>query len=250
MKQVQVIGLEGIPEVRPGDNIVEIILNALSASGIRLDNGDIIAITEKIVSKAEGRLYKLDDIQPSKKALELSNKIGKDPRIIELVLRESKEIIGFGEHFIIVETKQGFICANGGVDQSNVSSGMVKLLPKDPDESAYEIRTSLEEKTGKKLGVIIVDSWGRPFRYGTVGFVIGASGITVLWDRRGHRDLYNRRLEVTRVAVGDALAAFASLIFGEANEGIPCAVIKGLNFLGSGKASDLLRDKRIDIFRR
>lgn len=248
--RIEAIGLRGIPDIRPGDNLAEIILDAIERNNLKLEDGDIIAITEKVVSKSEGRLLRLDEIKPSDRAVELSKKTGKDPRIVEAILGESRDILGVGENFIVVETNHGFICANAGVDQSNVEEGMLKLLPTDPDRSAEEIRRRLEKETGKKLGVIIVDSWGRPFRYGSVGFAVGASGVRMLWDRRGEKDLYGRRLEVTRVAVGDCLASLASLVFGEAGEGVPCAVIRGFNLEGKGKARDLLREKEKDIFRR
>ncbi|MBI5253061.1 MAG: coenzyme F420-0:L-glutamate ligase [Euryarchaeota archaeon] len=246
---MEIIGLDNLPLIRDGDDLVEIISSALKEKGIALKNNDIVAVTEKIVAKAEGRLVDLDKVKPSRRAVVLGRKTEKDPRIVELILRESKEILAVGKNFIIVETKQGFICANAGVDQSNVEKGKAKLLPRNPDRSAKRIRKGLEEKIGKKIGVIIADSFGRPFRYGTVGIAIGASGIKALWDRRGDKDLFGRELQITRVAVADCLASAANMVMGEAKEKIPIAIIRGLNFSGSGKARDLIRKKREDVFR-
>ena len=246
---MEIIGLDNIPLIRDDDDLVEIISSALKEKRIALEDNDIVAVTEKIVAKAEGRLVDLDGVKPSRKAIALSRKTGKDPRIVELILRESKEVLRTGKNFIIVETKQGFVYANAGIDQSNVEKGKVKLLPRSPDKSAKRIRRGLKEKTGKKIGVVIVDSSGRPFRYGTVGVAIGASGIKVLWDRRGDKDLFERELQITRVAIADCLASAANLIIGEASEKIPVAIIRGLNFLGNGKVEDLIRKKSEDVFR-
>ncbi|MDI6655757.1 MAG: coenzyme F420-0:L-glutamate ligase, partial [Candidatus Hydrothermarchaeota archaeon] len=230
---MEIIGLDNLPLIRDGDDLVEIISSALKEKRIALEDNDIVAVTEKIVAKAEGRLADLDEVKPSRRAIALSRKTGKDPRIVELILRESKEVLRTGKNFIIVETKQGFVCANAGIDQSNVEKGKAKLLPRSPDKSAKRIRRGLEEKTGKKIGVVIMDSSGRPFRYGTVGVAIGASGIRVLWDRRGDKDLFERELQITRVAIADCLASAANLIMGEASEKTPVAIIRGLNFLGN-----------------
>lgn len=246
---MEIIGLDNVPLIEDGDNLVEIISSTLKEKRIALKDNDIVAVTEKIVAKAEGRLVDLDKVKPSRRAAALSRKTEKDPRIVELILRESREVLKTGKNFLIVETRQGFICANAGVDQSNVEEGKAKLLPRNPDKSAERIRKGLEEKTGNKIGVIIVDSLGRPFRYGTVGMAIGASGIKALWDRRGDRDLFGRELQITRVAVADCLASAANIVMGEASEKIPVAIIRGLNFPGSGKARDLIRKKREDVFR-
>ncbi|MFH1774015.1 MAG: coenzyme F420-0:L-glutamate ligase [Methanobacteriota archaeon] len=246
---MEIIGLDNLPLIRDGDDLVEIISSALKEKRIALEDNDIVAVTEKIVAKAEGRLVDLGEVKPSRRAIALSRKTGKDPRIVELILRESKEVLRIGKNFIIVETKQGFVCANAGIDQSNVEKGKAKLLPRSPDKSAKRIRRGLEEKTGKKIGVVIMDSSGRPFRYGTVGMAIGASGIKVLWDRRGDKDLFERELQITRVAIADCLASAANLIIGEASEKIPVVIIRGLNFLGNGKVKDLIRKKREDVFR-
>lgn len=245
---MKAIGLDNLPLVSEGDDLVEIISGALREKGLALGDGDIIAITEKIVSKAEGRLVKLDGVEPSEKARELCEKTERDERDIELILRESKEILHAGE-FIVVETHHGFVCAGAGIDHSNVPEGYAKLLPEDPDASALKLREGLEKKSGKRLGVLIVDSHGRPFRRGAIGVAIGASGIKTLWDRRGDSDIFGRTLEVTRVAVGDMLASAASLLMGEASERVPVVVIKGVDFSGDGSGKDLLRGKEEDVFR-
>jgi coenzyme F420-0:L-glutamate ligase/coenzyme F420-1:gamma-L-glutamate ligase len=246
--KTEAIGLR-IPLIKKGDDLVEIIYDALEKEKIRLKDGDVVILTEKIVSKSEGREIALDKIEPSSKAKDLAKTVGKDPKIVELILRESKEILGLGENFILVETKHGFVCANAGIDQSNIEKGKAKLLPENPDKSAEKIRRKLEEKTRKKIGVVIVDSWGRPFRYGSVGVAIGASGVVTLLDRRGEKDIFGKELQVTRVALGDCVASMASLIFGEAREMVPVVIVRGLNILGKGSAKELIRRKEEDIFR-
>jgi coenzyme F420-0:L-glutamate ligase/coenzyme F420-1:gamma-L-glutamate ligase len=243
------LGLENIPLIKEGDDLAAVILRALREKNVALEDGDVVVVTEKVVAKAEGRLVSLSSVVPSEKALQLARITGKDPRIVELILQESREILRVGRNFIVVETKQGFVCANAGIDQSNVAPGKAKLLPANPDKSASRIRKSLEKATGKKLGVLVVDSFGRPFRRGSIGVALGASGVTALWDRRGEKDLYGRRLEVTRVSVADCLASAAALLLGDAREKIPVVVIRGLNFLGEGKAAELLRPRDEDVFR-
>ncbi|RLG59733.1 MAG: coenzyme F420-0:L-glutamate ligase [Candidatus Hydrothermarchaeota archaeon] len=243
------IGLNNLPLIKEGDELEKIIAKAIEEKGIKLEDGDIIVVTEKIVSKAEGRVIELNKIKASKKAQELAEKTGKDPRLVELMLREFKEVIKIGENFIIGETKHGFICANAGIDQSNIEEGKVKLLPENPDKSAERIRKFLEKKFNVRLGLIISDSFGRPFRKGSVGVALGASGVIALQDRRGNEDIYGKKLRVTRVAIADCLASLAILITGEGNERIPVVIIKGLDYLGEGKASDLLREKEKDVFR-
>lgn len=245
---MELIGLDNLPLINEGDDLVEIISRGIKGKEITLEDRDIIVVTEKIVSKAEGMLVRLDSVAPSERAKRLAEKTGKDPRIVELILKESREIL-WDDVFILAETRHGFVCANAGLDQSNVEDGFVKLLPQDPDASAKKLREKIEAGCGKHIGVLISDSWGRPFRCGSVGVAIGASGIKALWDLRGERDLFGRKLESTRVALGDSLASAASLITGEAGEQVPVVIIKGLNFGGEGSAKDLLREKGEDIFR-
>lgn len=242
-------GLSGLPIIEKGDDLVEVILQGMEAEGLEMEDGDIVVITEKVLAKAEGRIVDLEEVAPSERAIELAKVTEKDPRVVELILRESREVLAVGEGFIIVETEQGFVCANAGIDQSNIIDGKAKLLPLDPDGSAARIKAGLEARTGERVGVVIADSWGRPFRYGSVGVAIGASGVRALWDRRGEKDMYGKELKVTRVAVADCIASLASLILGEAAEGIPVVVVKDLQVQGRGKGADLLRPKDKDLFR-
>jgi coenzyme F420-0:L-glutamate ligase/coenzyme F420-1:gamma-L-glutamate ligase len=246
---MRVFSLAGIPRIKKGDDPGEAIINALSKAGLSLQEGDIVVVAEKIVAKAEGRVVALRDVAPSRRAVELADETGKDPRLVELILRESVDVIKTGKNFLIVETHHGFVCANAGIDQSNVPRGYAKLLPRNPDDSAEDIRRKLEDHTGKRLGVIIADSFGRPFRRGSVGVAIGASGVVTLWDRRGEKDIYGRRLRVTRVGVADCIASAANLLLGEAGEETPVVVIRGLDFLGDGNAAELLRTRAEDVFR-
>jgi coenzyme F420-0:L-glutamate ligase/coenzyme F420-1:gamma-L-glutamate ligase len=247
--KVEIFALR-LPYVREGDDVAGLILRALKERGLGLRDGDVVVVTEKIVARAEGREVELDSVVPSTEAQRLAEITGKDPRVVQLILDESREVLAVGENFIIVETRHGFVCANAGIDQSNVEEGRAKLLPLDPDKSAREIRRALEEATGKRLGVVVADSFGRSFRLGSVGVAIGCSGIVALLDRRGERDLLGRELRVTRVAVADCIASAANLVMGEAAEGTPVVVIRGLRVLGEGTAKDLIRPKESDVFRR
>ncbi|MFQ6135745.1 MAG: coenzyme F420-0:L-glutamate ligase [Candidatus Hydrothermarchaeales archaeon] len=248
MAHLEAFGLE-LPLVETGGDIPKLILESLERGGRTLEDDDIIVVTEKIVSKSEGRVVDLSEVNPSGKAKELARRTEKDPRVVELILRESREILKIGGDFIITETNHGYICANAGIDSSNIEEGKVKLLPEDPDASAEKIRRAIKEKTSKDVGVVISDSFGRPFRYGSIGMAIGASGVNVLWDRRGEKDLYGKTLKTTRVAIGDCLASLANLITGDAHERIPVVIIKSCNFGGEGKALDLIRDREEDLFR-
>ncbi len=245
--KVEIFPLSNFPFVREGDNLIELLLDSLDKSKLELKNGDIVVVTEKIVAKAEGRVYNLDRIKPSKRALKIGKITGKEPELVELILRETREILYMGEGFLLVETKQGFVCANAGVDQSNLEENKAKLLPENPDRSAEEIRRALEERFNIRIGVIIADSFGRSFRAGSVGVAIGCSGIEALQDRRGERDLFNRELKITRVAMADNIAAMANAVMGEGREGIPVVIIRGLSALGEGSSKDLLRDSQEDI---
>jgi coenzyme F420-0:L-glutamate ligase/coenzyme F420-1:gamma-L-glutamate ligase len=243
-----------IPHVQPGDNIAEVILRALSAAGLTLQDGDIMVIAQKIVSKAEGRSINLADVQPGERAYEVAAQTGKDPRVVELILQESEEISRMREGVLIVRHRLGFTSANAGIDRSNVSQSgteeTVLLLPLDPDGSAAAIRTSLEAQTGAWLGVVISDSHGRPFRHGTVGVAIGVAGLPALWDRRGEFDLYGYQLQHTTVGVADEIAAAAGLLMGQASEGMPVVLVRGLQLPPiEGKAQDLVRPKVMDLYR-
>ncbi|WP_407381765.1 coenzyme F420-0:L-glutamate ligase [Methanobrevibacter sp.] len=253
--QINLIGLEGIPLVKAGDNIAEIIKDAIIKQDYALKDGDIILIAETLISKAEGNIVKLDDITPSEKALEVAEICKKDPKLVELILQNSTEIVEIGPNFIITETKHGFVCANAAIDESNVEDGLATPVPENPDESASKIREFLEDEFGKNLAVIITDTQGRAFRVGAIGTAIGCSGMNPLWVRIGEKDLYGRQLETTEIASADELASAASLIMGQADEGLPVVIISG--FAGFNHLRDensnikpLLRAKEFDVFRK
>ena len=252
---IELIGLENIPLIEKGDNIGEIILDSLAKNNMELKDRDIILIAETIISKSEGNIVKIKDIEPSKEAYALSEKTNKDPKVVELILRESNEIVEIGPQFIITETKHGFVCANSGVDESNVNDGLIKPLPENPDKSAFEIREKLESDTGKKLAVIITDTQGRAFRFGAVGTSIGCSGLNPLWKRAGDKDLYGRELETTEIGTADELASAASLVQGQSNEGIPIVIIRGFDAFDKlrnveSNVEPLLLPKSMDVFRK
>jgi coenzyme F420-0:L-glutamate ligase/coenzyme F420-1:gamma-L-glutamate ligase len=254
--------LSNIPLIRPGDNLAEFLLNSLRKADINLEDGDILVLAQKIVSKAENRLVNLAAICPSPAALELAEKTGKDPRLAELLLQESSEILRVRIGSVIVEHRLGFICANAGIDQSNVGNSdggtqdaeqqhdWALLLPEDPDRSAAEVRAALETTSGKRLGVMVIDSHGRAWRLGTVGVAIGLSGLPGLLDERGWSDLFGYTLKITVVGVADELAAAASLVMGQAAEGTPAVHVRGFPYpLREGSLKELIRPKDQDMFR-
>ncbi|PWH11717.1 MAG: coenzyme F420-0:L-glutamate ligase [Anaerolineae bacterium] len=247
--------LPNIPLVQPGDDLVNLILLGLERASLTLEDGDILVLAQKIVSKAETRLVNLETVTPSPSALELSKQTGKDPRLAELILRESNEILRTRPGTAIVEHRLGFVCANAGIDHSNVAplqqpGEWVLLLPENPDRSAAMIRTRLESKSGKRLGVMIIDSHGRAWRLGTVGVAIGLSGLPGLIDERGWQDLFGYTLNITVVGVADELAAAASLMMGQAAEGTPIVHVRGFPYpLREGSLQEILRPKEQDMFR-
>lgn len=253
--EIKLIGLEGIPLVKSGDDISKIIKEAILNSDYDLCDGDIILIAETLISKAEGNIIKLDDIVPSDKAVEVAKICKKDPKLVELILQNSTEIVEVGPNFIVTETKQGFVCANAAIDESNVEDGLATPVPENPDQSAREIREFLESEFEKDLAVIITDTQGRAFRIGAIGTAIGCSGINPLWVRVGEKDLYGRELETTEIATADELASAASLIMGQADEGLPAVIISGFSAFNHLRKTDsdirpLLRPKEFDVFRR
>jgi coenzyme F420-0:L-glutamate ligase/coenzyme F420-1:gamma-L-glutamate ligase len=248
--------LPGIPLIRPGDDLADILLTALDAAHLALTDGDLLVLAQKIVSKAEGRLVNLADIIPSSAAHELAIRGEKDPRLCELLLRESHEILRVRPGTVIVEHRLGFVCANAGIDHSNVRGeggnpeDWVLLLPENPDRSAAEIRSRLEAASGKRLGVMIIDSHGRAWRLGITGMCIGLSGLPALVDKRGDPDLFGFRLRITQIAAADELAGAASLVMGQADEGIPVVHVRGFPYpLREGSLKELLRPKENDMFR-
>jgi len=252
--QIQLIGLTEIPLVSEGDDLSDLILKSAEIQQITLENRDILVVAETLISKAEGNFIDLDSITPSKEAIEMAKKTGKDPKLVEAIISQSREIVRVGPDFIVSETKHGFICANAGIDESNVENGKATPMPADPDNSALQLRNKLENSTEKEIAIIISDTQGRPFREGAVGVSIGASGINSVWNRQGEIDLYGRELQTTQIAVADELAAAASLIMGQADEGIPVVIIRGytgFNILRNTKtgAKSLIRPKEFDAFR-
>ena len=245
MRGVEPLKVEAIPlnlpEIGEGDDIARMIVDSIDVR-----DGDVIAICSTIISKAEGRLRKVEEIEPTEEAVELAEKLGKTPEFVQAVLDESSEIF-FTAPFILTRARCGNICVNAGVDNSNVREGYLLLLPENPDRSAERIRRRILELTGKRVGVVITDTNGRPFRKGVVGFAIGSSGIEVLKDWRGERDLYGRELEVTVECVADEIAAFANLLMGEGGDGVPAVVLRGLDVLGEGSISDLYRSEEEDV---
>lgn len=258
--------LLNIPIIRHGDNLADVILKALQDTSVALQDGDILVLAQKIVSKAEGRTVNLTTITPSSRALKLAQKTEKDPRLLELILQESKEVLRTRIGTIIVEHKLGFVCANAGIDHSNVNppgynqgfksyenlnpEDWVLLLPENPDDSASRIREMVEKATATRIGVLIIDSHGRAWREGTVGVSIGVSGLPALADLRGKPDLLGFKLRITQVGVADELAAAASLAMGQASEGTPIIHVRGFPYpLREARLDELMRPKDQDLFR-
>jgi len=248
--------LPEIPLIQPGDDLAEIIMQSLSREEIALQDSDILVLAQKIVSKTQGRRVNLAAVIPSPMALELATKTDKDPRLLELVLRESNEVLRTRPGSIIVEHRLGFVCANAGIDHSNVAGEgsqdeeWVLLLPEEPDAAAEAIRCRLEAVSGVRLGVMIIDSHGRAWRLGTVGVSIGLSGLPGLVDLRGQEDLFGYKLRITQVGVADELAAAASLVMGQADEGTPVVHVRGFPYpLREASLREILRPKSQDLFR-
>jgi coenzyme F420-0:L-glutamate ligase / coenzyme F420-1:gamma-L-glutamate ligase len=248
--------LQHIPLIHQGDSLVEIVLGSLAKSNIMLEDQDILVFAQKIISKAEGRTVDLVSVTPSQRAIEVGQQIEKDPRLVELILRESREVLRTRPGTIVVEHQLGFVCANAGIDHSNVagagdsSEEWVLLLPENPDRSAAELREGIQSDTGKQIGVMIIDSHGRAWRNGTVGVAIGLAGMPGLEDLRGQSDLFDFKLRITQVGVGDELAAAASLVMGQAAEGTPVVHVRGFPYpLRDGSLAELLRPKEQDLFR-
>ena len=244
----------GIPPVQPGDDIADLVLRALDEAQIALVSGDVLVIAQKIISKAEGRLFQLDTVTPGERARQVARATEKDPRLVELILQESDEISRMSPGVLIVRHRLGFTSANAGIDRSNVLQDgrdeTVLLLPQDPDASATHIRQTIEKRFGISIGVVISDSHGRPFRLGTVGVAIGVSGVPALWDRRGEADLHGYTLQHTDVGVGDEIAAAAGLLMGQGSEGLPVVLVRGLALPEvDGRATDLIRPKEKDLYR-
>ena len=254
MTSLEVIALKGLPLIRPGDDLVGLIASALQQEGAAPCAGDVLVVAQKIVSKAEGRVVDLATVEPSARALTLAAEVDNDPRLVEVILSESVRVVRARRGVMIVEHRLGFIMANAGVDQSNVSpaegSPRALLLPKDPDRSAEALRRGLAKSTGIDLAVVINDSFGRPWRQGTTGVAIGVAGLPALIDLRGRPDLFGRKLEVSVVGFADEIASTASLLMGQADEATPAVLIRGLRWSApQSTAASIVRPPNEDLFR-
>lgn len=250
MKVIQTIGIEGLPIIKTGDNLAELICNAATKQGTPIQNGDIVVVTHVVVSRAEGRVINLNEVVPSEFAKNIANG-HKDPVFVEVVLRESKSIIRMIDGKLITETKHGLVCANSGVDRSNVSGERnVVLLPDNPDVSARKIRKEIRRLTDCDVAVIIADTHGRPIRRGEINVAIGVAGIKPIRDRRGEKDLFGYVIRIKRTAIADELSSAAELVIGQTNEAVPAAIIRGYDYPKSetAKAKELMRPKEKDTF--
>lgn len=246
--------VSGLPLIEPGDDLAAIIIDALKVAGSAPASGDVLVVAQKVVSKAEGRYVRLTDIDPSDRARQLAAATGKDPRFVEVVLSESSDVVRHGPNVLIVVHRLGFVMANAGIDQSNIAhvggEERVLLLPRDPDGAAAALKARLDAAFGAALGVVINDSFGRPWRNGVVGVALGAAGMPALLDLVGSADMFGRRMQVTEVAVADELAAGASLVMGQGAEGLPVVLVSGLEFNAASRpASALIRPRERDLFR-
>jgi coenzyme F420-0:L-glutamate ligase / coenzyme F420-1:gamma-L-glutamate ligase len=241
---ISIVPVAGLPEIREGDDLGALIAGAAP----RLEDGDVVVVAQKAVSKAEGRVVRLDDVEPSARARELAGE-ERDPRELEVILQESVRVVRERAPLVIAETRHGFVCASAGVDHSNAPGpGMLVLLPVDPDASARTIRDSIRAHAGREVAVIVSDSFGRPFRHGTTDVAIGAAGIAPLHDLRGTRDRSGHELRTTQIAVADELASAADLVRGKA-DGVPVVVVRGFAARGNGTARELVLARERDLFR-
>ena len=246
---VEISPLQGLPEIRPGDDIAGAIIHTARAHDMRMAEGDIFAIAQKIVSKAEGRIVRLDQVAPSEKARRWAEQWNKDAHLVELVLRESKRIVRMERGVIIAETHHGFVCANAGVDVSNADDGTAILLPENPDASAHTLQMRLSEAFACHVGVIVSDTFGRAWREGLVNVALGVAGLNPLLDYRGQSDASGKPLQATVIAIADELAAAAELVMGKSDR-IPVAIIRGVKIDSrSGSGADLIRPAEKDLFR-
>jgi coenzyme F420-0:L-glutamate ligase/coenzyme F420-1:gamma-L-glutamate ligase len=249
-----VFALDNFPLIRPGDNIARIVVDTAGKNGLKIEDGDVIVVAQKIFSKAEKRVIRLRDVVPSKKAEEIARTTGKSPKFVELVLRETKNVVKASREILIVEDKRGLICINAGIDKSNVEGrGNFTLLPENPDESAEKFRVEIKKLTDKSVAVIICDTYSRPFRRGQVNFAIGVAGIKPFKDYRGKKDLFGETLRVKNVAVVDEIAAAAELLIGQAKEATPVVIFKGLGkfleFCEKCSIKELQISSEEDLFR-
>ena len=245
----EVIGVEGIPEVRPGDDVARLIVDAARAQATPLAGGDVLVVSQKIVSKSEGRLLRLADVEPSAIATTMGAELGRDPRLVEVILRESRRVVRMDRGVLVTETRHGWVCANAGVDQSNVDADTVALLPEDPDRSARGLRERVRALAGADVGVLVADTFGRPWREGLTNVAIGVAGIAPIKSYLGERDPAGRPLQATILALADELASAAEPVMGKLDR-IPAAIVRGLGWTASEEGSKpLLRDPARYLFR-
>jgi coenzyme F420-0:L-glutamate ligase / coenzyme F420-1:gamma-L-glutamate ligase len=255
--RLELQALPGVPIVEPGDDLAHLAWEALGRASIVLADGDVLVLASKVVSRAEGRFFDLTRVEPSARAVDLAAEVGKDPRVVELILRDTMEISRRARGVLVVRHRLGFIAANASIDMSNAqpasaapgSGPWVLVLPESPDASAERLRVELQARSKARIGVVITDSLGRPFRMGTVGAAIGVAGLPALWDRRGEPDLFGRELEMTITALADQIAAAADLVAGQANERRAFVHVRGLSFdVGAHSAGELYRPAAQDLY--
>ena len=251
--RVELVPVEGLPEIETGDGLGELIARAVSRGGAALTDEDVLVVSQKIVSKAEGRMVELADVEPGERAVELAGRLGKDPRVVELILRESADVVRAERDVLIVESRAGWVSANAGIDGSNVPGDeRVTLLPEDPDASARRLRAELRALSGAAPAVVIADSFGRPWRLGQTDVAIGCAGLAALDDWRGRLDSHGAELAATAIAIADEVAAAADLVRSK-DEGVPVAIVRGLaRFVTAGDgpgAAALRRPREDDLFR-
>lgn len=252
--RLELTAVPALPQVEPGDDLALLAAQGIKRAGLALRDGDVVVFAQKVVSKAEGRRVDLRTITPSRRAAEVAGQVEKDPRLVEVILRESTRIVRQRRDVLIVEHRLGFVMANAGVDQSNVAPGghgeWALLLPEDPDASASRLRRELYAHCLAAVAVVVSDSFGRPWRRGTVGVAIGSAGLPALRDLRGQPDLFGRKLRVTEVGLADEIASAASLLMGQADEALPVVIVRGLNVREpSLPAQSLVRPPAEDLFR-
>lgn len=251
MSEVKVFSVSGLPIINKGDNLGLLISHAAKEQSTPIQDGDVIVVTHVVVARAEGNIVDLKKISPSDFAKTIAKTTGKDPRLVEVILRESKSIIRMSDGKLITETKQGLVCANSGIDKSNVpGETTVALLPENSDHSAQTIRQEIKKTSGKDVAVIVSDTHGRPLRQGEINIALGTSGFEPLRDRRGEKDLFGYTIRIKQTAIADELASAAELVIGQANEGVPVAIIRGYLYPKSeaAKATQLIRPRKEDLF--
>ena len=249
-----VIPIHDLPMVQPGDDLVAIVTAAMDKADLTFEEDDVLVLAQKIISKSEGRFASLNDMEPSAQAIEIAKETGKEPDFVEMVLSQSNDVVRTGPNVLIVEAFTGIVMANAGIDRSNIERGhgddIALLLPLDSDVSARKLRDEFNAQSGKTIAVVIADSVGRAWRYGTSAMAIGCAGLEPLDDQRGDVDMFGHTLEVTEIALADQVSSAANLVMGEATEGIPAAIVRGLSFPRSDRPSSvLIRKKEEDLFR-